>query len=100
MARVMTVKSDDARDKMREMLEHVAAGGMVQITRYNRLDGILISPKEYERLNAAHLRLVKEEADRAWASGEYIEFAPEESITDETIDHKARAKGWALSEPA
>jgi prevent-host-death family protein len=94
MARMMTVESGKVFAKMREIFEHVAQMGMVEVTRYGRVDAVIISKKEYDRLDAEHLELLKLKDN-----GEEMVFEPGEAVTLAAMERKASEKGWERTEP-
>jgi hypothetical protein len=92
MAEPLVYKAEIARDKLRDILDHVGSGGVVYIQRYNRVDGVVISPREYERLQNDHRRLIEYLKAEPWEND--IVFAPGETITPESLERKAKAKEW------
>ena len=43
------VRADEARRRLRELLNHVGAGGIVEVRRYETPEAILVSPEWYEQ---------------------------------------------------
>src|SRR6266508_1855541 len=89
--------SDEARINFRDVLDAVTVGETVFVERYGKPVAVVISVREYERFQNDHQRLIEYILAEAKPMGE-IEFAPGEPITPETIEEKAKAKGWLLSE--
>lgn len=46
------VRADEARRRLRDLLNEVGAGGVVEIRRYDTPEAILVSPDWYERADA------------------------------------------------
>ena len=88
---VTTFKSDEARNRWRDMMDIALTGGRVIVERYNKPQAILIG---YEQMNAIVQRLQELEA---WAEAQRInqniESGKAQVVTFE--QHKARmqAKG-------
>jgi HEAT repeat protein len=47
------VRADEARRRLRELLNEVGAGGVVEIRRYDTPEAVMVSPDWYERAAAA-----------------------------------------------
>lgn len=52
MTERIIVRADEARRRLRELLNKVGAGGVVEIRRYDTTEAILVSPDWYERASA------------------------------------------------
>lgn len=53
MTERVIVRADEARRRLRELLNEVGKGGVVEIRRYDTPEAILVSPDWYERALAA-----------------------------------------------
>lgn len=46
------VRADETRRRLRELLNEVGAGGVVEIRRYDTPEAVMVSPDWYERAAA------------------------------------------------
>lgn len=73
MHEVMTVKSEQARTRMRDILDTVSAGGEVVIERYDRPTAVVIGYAQWQRWRKQFLAMLDQRSAEMKA-GDYVPF--------------------------
>jgi prevent-host-death family protein len=73
MEQIMTVKSEQARNKMRDILDKVSAGGEVVIERYDRPTAVVIGYAQWQSWRK-HFLAMLDQRSAEMKAGDYVTF--------------------------
>lgn len=70
----ITMGANEARDKMRDVIDHADKGGAVVLERYQRPMAVVISYKRFKQMEAEHLELLRRWAADADRDGTWVDW--------------------------
>jgi prevent-host-death family protein len=72
MIATLTMQSEEARSRFRDILDTTVAGGEVVIERHGKPTAVVISYRRWEQMKAEHLELLQRWADEADANDSWV----------------------------